>query len=173
MLRVTESFFPASVQYYIYTNPLESPPSTKVKSNWLIYLLSVEPSPISGTWWKKEEVMESYCVVSGADRVPALAALHTFLLEMIFWHLFTDPLKTRLNLEKPFRHVMSMQWKREKGEQLKWNENKNSLLEQFSLRLLHIFKYVAPLKWPPSHLEYFQRDFAITAVKLRTVYSRK
>lgn len=46
-------FIPVSIQYSVYTNPFELAPPTKGKRNWLNYLLSVEPSPISGTRWKK------------------------------------------------------------------------------------------------------------------------
>lgn len=108
--------------------------------------------------------------------------LHWQLYTLSCWRWYFD-----IFLQTPWRRgwiwrnplVMSCQCngkgKKESSRRrrLKWNENKNSLLEQFSLCLLHILKCVAPLKWPLSHFEYFQRNFAVTAVKLRTIYSRK
>lgn len=69
----------------------------------LAYLLTV--SETFSCFWntmKKGEVRERDCTVSGVDRLHVQAALHTSPLEIIFWHLFIDPLKTRMNLEKPF-----------------------------------------------------------------------
>lgn len=102
MLRVTESFFPCFCTVLNLHKPSWAP---MWKAIWLIYLLSVEPFSIYGSWWKKRK---SWRVVSGADRAAALAAPHTFLLEMIFWHLFTGPLKTRLNVEEPFRQSVQL-----------------------------------------------------------------
>lgn len=56
---------------------LSCPLLWECKSNWLIYLLSVKPFPISGIRWKKEKVRESDSAVSVTDTVHAQAALHT------------------------------------------------------------------------------------------------
>lgn len=81
--------------YSIYTNPFELPPSYQSEKQ-LAYLLTV-----SGTFscfWnkmKKGEVMESDCAVSGADRVPAQAALHASC-----WRWYFD-----IFVQTPWRQV--------------------------------------------------------------------
>lgn len=112
-----QCYFSRVCRVVYFTPTLPSLPSAATpwrSEKQLAYLLTV-----SGTFsyfWnmmKKKEVAESYRVGSRADTVPALAARHTFLPEMIFWHLFTDPrFKSRPNMEEAFRR--SCQPEREK-----------------------------------------------------------
>lgn len=77
---------------------------------YLLTYLSGEASPFFFRMgWKKESERERV----GGSQGERLCCLRSwqcstgsfthFLLEMIFWHLLTDPLKMRLKQEKPFR----------------------------------------------------------------------
>lgn len=87
-------FFPpsTSAQHSIYTNPFFE--SAFLLAKWKAIGLFTHCQWNLFLFLEQDEMGEdgeSDCTVSGADRVPAQAALQLFLPEMIFWHLFTEP----------------------------------------------------------------------------------
>lgn len=101
--------------YYIYTKRLESLPTIKVKSNWLIYLLSVEHYRISGKWWKKRKSGRVTACLWNWQR--ACTGSSKRLVGDDILTSFYRPLKVEAEFGETLQSVMSIQRKeREKEE---------------------------------------------------------
>lgn len=116
----------------------ELPPITPKWKAIGLYLLTVSGS-FSCVWNKMKKrgsQGERLCCLRSWQSACTGSFTH-FLLEMIFWHLFSDPLKTRLNLENPFSQSCECNGKRKAAHdwRLKLNEKEEILLELFSLFL--------------------------------------
>lgn len=115
MLQVTVIFLLSLC--YINTKSLESLPTIKVKSNWLIYLLSVEHYRISGKWWEKRKSWRVTACLWNWRR--ACTGSSTHLVGDDILTSFYRPLKVEAEFGETLQSVMSIQRKEKEEKQKK------------------------------------------------------